>query len=76
MRSVSCVRSILVLVAVVLGIGWASKPVSAQSMVGLGNLPGTLYPYSEARNTSADGSTVVGFATNEDHRIASEMIHL
>jgi probable HAF family extracellular repeat protein len=61
MRSVSCIRPVLVLVAVVLGTGWEARPASAQPMVGLGSLPGG-YPGSNAASVSADGSTVVGWS--------------
>jgi probable HAF family extracellular repeat protein len=58
MRSLSCVRSVLVLVTIVLGTGWVATPASAQPMVGLGSLPGATG--SAASAVSADGSTVVG----------------
>jgi probable HAF family extracellular repeat protein len=59
MRSVSCVRFVLTLVAIVLGTHSAATPADAQPMVGLGSLSGGV---SEATGVSADGSTVVGWS--------------
>ena len=64
MKRVMCNRSVLVLLAVAIGASWDAMPASAQTMIGLGTLPGATYRYSQALGVSRDGSTVVGTSIN------------